>query len=238
MARVGSTMATIPAVSSRSAEGSISTVGIYATQDAFRGRISRALSETDRPVSGEWEDAESAIATCREHTPDLMVVGAPRPSATILETISELIVAVPTMRVVIACDRSAAGDIRKALDAGVHGVVLADELEDVLDLVLSVVSAGQVSVPCTHRKEARERVLTGREKQVLGLVVMGMTNAQIASKLFLAESTIKSHLSSSFAKLGVASRNEAVGLILDPTRGQGLGILTIPAEKLAPRLGK
>jgi len=142
------------------------------------------------------------------------------------------------VRIVITCDRSAAGDIRKALDAGVHGVVLADELEDVLPLVLSVVDAGQVSVPGSHRREAGEQVLTMREKQVLGLVVMGMTNAQIASKLFLAESTIKSHLSSSFSKLGVASRNEAVGLILDPARGQGLGILTIPAEKLAPRLRK
>ena len=77
-----------------------------------------------------------------------------------------------------------------------------------------------------------------REKQILGLVVMGMTNAQIASKLFLAESTVKSHLSSSFTKLGVASRNEAVGLILDPTRGQGLGILTIPAEKMVLPSGK
>jgi DNA-binding NarL/FixJ family response regulator len=68
-------------------------------------------------------------------------------------------------------------------------------------------------------------VLSTREKQILGLVVMGYMNSQIATTLFLAESTVKSHLSSAFGKLGVRSRNEAVSLILDPDRGLGMGIL-------------
>jgi DNA-binding NarL/FixJ family response regulator len=59
---------------------------------------------------------------------------------------------------------------------------------------------------------------------------MGMTNAEIAAKLFLAESTVKSHLSSAFAKLGVASRSEAAAVILDSRTGVGLGILTIPSN--------
>ncbi len=58
---------------------------------------------------------------------------------------------------------------------------------------------------------------------------MGMTNAAIAGQLYLAESTVKSHLSSAFAKLGVASRSEAATVILDP-RSAGLGILTIPSK--------
>jgi DNA-binding NarL/FixJ family response regulator len=59
--------------------------------------------------------------------------------------------------------------------------------------------------------------------------VMGMTNAAIASQLYLAESTVKSHLSSAFAKLGVSSRAEATNVILDPSAA-GLGILTIPTR--------
>jgi DNA-binding NarL/FixJ family response regulator len=102
------------------------------------------------------------------------------------------------------------------------------EVEAVLAPVIDVVQAGQVSVPGPRGKELRRQVLTPREKQILGLVVMGLTNAEIATKLFLAESTVKSHLSSAFAKLGVSSRSEAATVILDPQSGAGLGILTIP----------
>lgn len=213
-------------------------VGVCTKQEVLRERITAALEQAGLTASRECDDAASAISVCKECTLDLMVVGARRPDAATLDTIRKLVQAAPTVRVVITCDRSAAGDIRKALNAGVHGVVLADELETVLQPVLRVVQAGQTSVPSPHGREAGEQVLTMREKQILGLVVMGMTNAQIASKLFLAESTVKSHLSSSFTKLGVASRNEAVGLILDPARGQGLGILTIPAEKMVLPSGK
>ena len=60
----------------------------------------------------------------------------------------------------------------------------------------------------------------------------GCTNAQIADELFLAESTVKSHLSSAFSKLGVSSRNEAATMILDPDRGRGLGIAKIAPERI------
>jgi hypothetical protein len=58
-------------------------------------------------------------------------------------------------------------------------------------------------------------------------------NSQIAARLFLAESTVKSHLNSAFGKLGVRSRNEAVSLILDPQRGLGLGILAVGGEPVS-----
>ncbi len=61
---------------------------------------------------------------------------------------------------------------------------------------------------------------------------MGYMNSQIAERLFLAESTVKSHLSSAFGKLGVRSRNEAVDLILNPERGLGMGILGLGGEPL------
>jgi two-component system response regulator DesR len=161
---------------------------------------------------------------CEQHDLDVMVIGARRSDRATLDLISSLSQANPDVRVVIACERSAAGDIRKALDAGARGVVLADDVDEVLVPVLRVVFAGQVSVPGPRGREAGRHVLTMREKQILGLVISGKTNAQIASRLFLAESTVKSHLSSSFAKLGVASRNEAAAFIHDPVSGRGLGI--------------
>ena len=59
------------------------------------------------------------------------------------------------------------------------------------------------------------------------MVVIGLSNREIADQLFLAESTVKSHLFSAFRRLGVRTRGEATALILDRDQGLGSGILTI-----------
>ena len=64
-------------------------------------------------------------------------------------------------------------------------------------------------------------------KQILGMVVLGFSNAEIAAKLYVSESTVKSHLSSAFATIGVRTRKQAAALILDPGSGFGTGILAI-----------
>jgi DNA-binding NarL/FixJ family response regulator len=124
-------------------------------------------------------------------------------------------------------------DVRAVLAAGGHGLVLESDLETVLGPCLQSVGVGQVCVPRERWRELRPRALSTREKQILGLVVMGYMNSQIAARLFLAESTVKSHLNSAFGKLGVRSRNEAVSLILDPQRGLGLGILAVGGEPVS-----
>jgi DNA-binding NarL/FixJ family response regulator len=112
---------------------------------------------------------------------------------------------------------------------GLDGVVLTDRLEATLVPTLRVVVAGLVCVPGGMRDELNKENLSGRERQVLGMVVMGCTNAEIAAKLYLAESTVKSHLSSVYSKLGVRSRRDAAALILDPAAGLHEGVLTTSA---------
>jgi DNA-binding NarL/FixJ family response regulator len=109
----------------------------------------------------------------------------------------------------------------------VDALVLDDDVERCLALCVRNVCAGQISLPRSLRRTLATPVLSAREKQVLGLVVLGLTNGEIAQQLRLSLSTVKSHLSSSFTKLGVRSRGEAAALILDPGAGLGTGILVI-----------
>jgi DNA-binding NarL/FixJ family response regulator len=133
---------------------------------------------------------------------------------------------------VLACEQIERWEVRTALAAGAAGVVTDEDLHRTLGPCLQAVMTGQVCVPRAQWRQVEPPALSAREKQVLGLVVMGYMNSQIAEQLFLAESTVKSHLSSAFGKLGVRSRNEAVNLILDPERGLGMGILALGGERL------
>lgn len=127
---------------------------------------------------------------------------------------------------------------RRALDRGLNGLVLAEDVDRVLGPSTVAVLAGQVVFPQSLHPRNRKPTLTFREKQILGMVVLGFSNGEIGSRLFLAESTVKSHLSSAFAKLGVRSRAEAAALITDPTQALGIGILALtPADWNSPAVG-
>ncbi len=138
----------------------------------------------------------------------------------------------PETPVVLVCAELRPGELRLALAAGAAGIVLEEHLAATLEACLAAVRAGQVCVPRRHAPQIEPATLSAREKQILGLVVMGYMNSEIATQLFVAESTVKSHLSSAFAKLGVRSRNEAVDLIVDPERGLGMGILALGGEPI------
>jgi DNA-binding NarL/FixJ family response regulator len=135
---------------------------------------------------------------------------------------------------VVVCAAIQRWGVRAALNAGVAGVVLVEQLDSALAPCLRAVQTGQTCVPRAHCEQIEPPALSSREKQILGLVVMGYMNSQIAEQLFLAESTVKSHLSSAFGKLGVRSRHEAVKLIIDPDGGLGLGILGLGGERIEP----
>jgi DNA-binding NarL/FixJ family response regulator len=122
-------------------------------------------------------------------------------------------------RLVLVIPSPTGPTLRRALDAGADGVVAESELEAALSASVRAVSVGQAAVPRRLRASVDKPAFSHREKQVLALVAAGLANSEIADRLFLSESTIKSHLSSSFAKLGVRSRKEAAALVLDPDEG-------------------
>lgn len=119
-----------------------------------------------------------------------------------------------------------AGAARRALAESAAGIVFAHDLA-ALATTVAAVAAGQLVVPSSMRTAIAKPILTTREKQILAMVVIGLSNREIADKLFLAESTVKSHLFSAFRRMGVRSRREATALILDRDQGLGSGILAI-----------
>ena len=138
-------------------------------------------------------------------------------------------------QVVVVHPEMSALDLRTLIAAGARGFVPTDQADAVLPATVRAVQAGQMVLPATYHFKLDRPNLTMREKQLLGMVVLGFSNAEISNKLFLAESTVKSHLSSAFAKLGVRSRKDAAALILDPNGSLGAGILTAAPRSPAGR---
>jgi DNA-binding NarL/FixJ family response regulator len=203
-------------------------VAVVAGDGVIRRRATSALAHDGQVVSIqaassdelEPEDARRAdavVIACRAR--------AEQRAAAIRATRTRL----PDARVIIIATADANG-VRKALEAGAHGFVFDADLEATLAPTVRAVRAGQLVVPPMTRASAVRPPLSHREKQTLGLLVLGLTNAEIAQRLYLAESTVKCHLTSIFSKLGVRSRNEAVARVVDRQDGLGLGVLALTGD--------
>lgn len=179
-----------------------------------------------------FENAGQLLEVSGKQAPSFVLLWVQDTAVGLSGGIEPLVQSFPASPLIVLCQSIERWGIRAALSAGAAGVVLAESLDVGLMASLQAVHAGQICVPRAHWRQIEPPVLSSREKQILGLVVMGHTNGQIAERLFVAESTVKSHLSSAFGKLGVRSRNEAVHLILDPDRGLGMGILALGGEPL------
>jgi DNA-binding NarL/FixJ family response regulator len=134
--------------------------------------------------------------------------------------------------------------LRRALRAGATAVVLEEELEGALAPAVRAVAAGLSAVPAAVRHDADRLNFSHREREVLRLAIHGHTNDEIASALFLAESTVKSHLSSAYRKLGAGSRKDAATVLLDPNEGlgdivlgRGLSLSSAPQAQRRPDAG-
>lgn len=191
-------------------------VALCADSSAMRRRIVYALTEHDLRVSLTELDDPQQLCEVEGLDADSIVVFAcdvsqPREMAALRRLRREV-----REPAIVAVSPLATGTgVRRALDAGADGVVFESELESTLSAAVRAVASGQSVVPRKLRASVERPAFSHRERQVLSFVSRGLTNAQIAEKLFLSESTIKSHLSSAFSKFGVRSRKEAAALFLE-----------------------
>jgi DNA-binding NarL/FixJ family response regulator len=193
------------------------SVTVVADDAITTRRVAAALAAGGIGVRDSWPLHQDLIAGAPASDVVVLACDSTRPAN--VSALRRLRSEVGGAGIVVVATGSRSPSARQALNTGADAFVLEAELEPALAPVVRAVAAGQISVPRAMRRCVVRPALSHRERQVLALVVRGLQNREIADRLFLAESTIKSHLGSSFEKLGVTSRKEAAALLLDPDEG-------------------
>ena len=188
-----------------------------------RGLATFLKAFDDLELAGEAESGEAAIQLCADARPDVILmdmVMADMNGAMATRSIRRLF---PNIQVIALTSFKEEELVKGALEAGAIGYLLKDVSADDLVKAIRAAHAGratlspeaaQALVNASSKPPSPGHDLTERERVVLSLMVEGLNNTQIAGRLVISPSTIKSHVSNILSKLGVASRTEAVALAL------------------------
>ncbi len=177
-------------------------------------------------VVGEAADGEEALRLVAELSPDVLLLDIRMPVLDGLQTTRRLREAGDATAIVILTTFDTDRNVLDALQSGASGFLLKDAPADRLVTALRAAATGDaVFAPAVARRVAdqlarrrtpegieRLETLTEREREVLGLMAEGLSNAEIAARLVIGEGTVKTHVARILQKLGVRDRLQAVVL--------------------------
>jgi len=172
-------------------------------------------------VVAEAGDADAAKRYVLGHKPTVLVLDLNMPGRPSLEVIPEIREASPATEIVVLTMQNEPAFARKALQAGVRGYVLKEAADTELVQAVRSAAAGEtylqpsLGARLAAEPEAPADDLSKREGEVLRLIALGHTNADIAEQLFLSIRTVESHRAHIQQKLGLAGRAELVRYALE-----------------------
>ena len=187
-------------------------------------------AQSDISVVGDASDGKVAVIEAKRLRPDVVLMDVRMPEMNGLDAAREILAAGfdPPIRVLMLTTFDIDDYVYEALSLGASGFLLKDAPADELVRAVRVVSEGQALLAptvtrrliadVTRRRAARSMPasvlssLTPREREVLELIAKGLSNVEIAEALFVAEQTVKTHVSKLFTKLDLRDRAQAVVL--------------------------
>ncbi len=175
----------------------------------------------DLELVGEASNGKEAVEICGKLNPDVVLMDLIMPEMDGAAATKEIREKYPLIQVIILTSFKEDNLVESALQAGAIGYLLknasADELASAIRLAKRgqptlAPEATQILIKASNRSHEIGHDLTAREKEVLKMMVDGLSNPEIADKLIVSRSTVKFHVSSILSKLGVTSRTEAVSV--------------------------
>lgn len=197
-----------------------------------KGIAALVNAEADLKLVAEASNGKEALEAFRSHQPDVTLMDLQMPEVDGLEAIDNIRREFPGARIIVLTTYGGDVQVLRALKAGARAYILKGHVHKELLETIRAVHAGQKRVPPEIAAEladhAADDALTDREIDVLRLIASGNSNKQIADRLTIGESTVKSHISNILSKLGANDRAHAV------TIGLKRGVIELDAP---PKVG-
>lgn len=187
-----------------------------------KGLMAFLKNRPDILVVGEARDGREAITLCGQLQPNVILMDLLMPEMDGVEATRTIHVQYPQTCIIALTSFQEKELVQDAIRAGANGYLLKNISGEELVAAIRSACAGRLTVApeitqsiiLESQNSPPDRELTNREREVLTLMVEGLTNPKIAERLFITRSTARAHVSNILSKLGVSNRSEAVVLAL------------------------
>ncbi len=188
--------------------------------EVVREGLRLALSRSPRiRVIGEASDGKSAVTLTERRRPDVVIMDLRMPDMDGLEATEQILAKTPEVAILIFTAYGERSLMQRGLESGARGYILKETPHETLIRAVEKVAGGDTFVDPALMAEfiagkGQMEILTPREREILQLLADGMSNVDVAAKLFISQETVKSHVRHILAKLEADTRTQAVAIAL------------------------